>query len=64
MTVNGTEDKERLDSEHFSPYRADGKLVSSFLFLALPLRNGCGGVQEKGRKGIGKEWEKETLNEA
>ncbi|XTI95775.1 NAD(P)-binding protein [Cenococcum geophilum] len=26
MTINGTEDKERLDSEHFSPYRADGKL--------------------------------------
>jgi len=62
MTINGTEDKERLDSEHFSPYRADGKLVSSFLFLALLLRDGCGG--EKDRKGIGKEWEKEKLNEA
>jgi hypothetical protein len=29
MTINETEDKGRLDSEHFSPYRADGKLVSS-----------------------------------
>ena len=64
MTVNETEDKERLDSEHFSPYRADGKLVSSFLFLALLLRDWCGGAWEKGRKGIGKEWEKEKLNEA
>ena len=42
MTVNETEDKERSNLEHFSPYRADGKLVSSFLFLALLLRDGCG----------------------
>lgn len=44
MTVNETKDKERLDSEHISPYRADGKLVSAFLFLTLLLRDGCGGA--------------------
>jgi hypothetical protein len=26
------ERKENMDSEHFSPYRADGKLVSGSLF--------------------------------
>lgn len=26
------EGKEKMDSEHFSPYRADGKLVSGSLF--------------------------------
>ena len=54
MTINGTEDKERLDSEHFSPYRADGKLVSSFLFLALLLRDGCGGHRRRVEKELEK----------
>lgn len=31
-SVNGIEDKDKVDSEHFSPYRPDGKLVSTVFF--------------------------------
>ena len=60
MTVNETEDKERLDSEHFSPYRADGKLVSSFLFLALPLGIGVEGHGRRVEKELEKSGRKES----